>query len=233
MLYGQTNATLSTLARQPEGYPFGSIVRYVTEESGAPWLLISAMAEHTSNAKADPRASLLVSATSPAGTDPLASARATLIGTMLECTPTAQLRKEFLRRNPGAQMYVDYPDFSWWRLEPISIRYVGGFGQMSWVDAEEFSVATPDPIAPHTDAICSHMNMDHSETHRLLLNYTLGRTDVLSATMSGVDRLGCDFETVCSGGRYPLRLPFVESANSTEEVRAALVAMISVARSAE
>src|SRR5687767_11201360 len=51
--------TLCTLALEPQGYPYGSLVT-VAFDKGNPIFLISRLAEHTKNLERDPRASLLV-----------------------------------------------------------------------------------------------------------------------------------------------------------------------------
>ena len=50
---------LSTLSRKHSGWPFGSVMPYALDDSGRPLFLISAMAMHTQNLQAEPRASLL------------------------------------------------------------------------------------------------------------------------------------------------------------------------------
>ena len=133
-----SRGSLSTLAADPEGYPYGSVASYALDERGDPLFFVSLMAEHTQNAIRDPRASLLVTEPVPEGADPLASGRATLLGQLIAggrrliatvsatgtSTPT-----------PTAAYYIDFGDFVFYRLEVESIRYVGGYGRMSWVDA--------------------------------------------------------------------------------------------------
>ena len=134
---------LSTIARDPAGYPFGSLVTYALDARGAPVFLISRLAEHTANALEDPRASLLVAEPAPAGEDPLAFGRVTLIGDLRRIDDAGgdldDVRSRFLAAHDAASMYVDFPDFGFFRLHVQSVRYVGGFGRMSWVDVEEFA----------------------------------------------------------------------------------------------
>lgn len=136
-------ATLCTLARDPAGYPFGSMVSYALDAWGAPLLLISRLAEHTANALADPRASLLVAEPAPPGEDPLAYGRVTLLGRLTEterdATDAHAVREAFIAAHPAAELYVDFADFAFFRLAIEGVRYVGGFGKMSWVEAAEFS----------------------------------------------------------------------------------------------
>ena len=73
-------ATLATLAVDPPGFPFGSIVSYAIGDVGDPLFFISELAEHTRNLRADSRASLLATERPHAGIDPLSLGRVTLIG---------------------------------------------------------------------------------------------------------------------------------------------------------
>src|SRR6187551_2051286 len=82
MVHGERRGSLSTVAADPVGYPFGSVVSFGLADDGDPLLFVSLMAEHTQNARRDPRASLLVSEPVPEGADPLASGRVTLLGTI-------------------------------------------------------------------------------------------------------------------------------------------------------
>ncbi|HEY8089401.1 MAG TPA: pyridoxamine 5'-phosphate oxidase family protein, partial [Polyangiaceae bacterium] len=74
------SATLSTLSREPAGYPYGSLVTVAFDAAGRPLLLLSTLAEHTQNLAARAEASILV--TEPLGqhSQPLALGRVTLIG---------------------------------------------------------------------------------------------------------------------------------------------------------
>ena len=138
------NGTLSTIARDPAGYPFGSHVLCAVDGRGRPVMSLSDLAEHTRNVAEDARASLLVTESPPAGADPLSAARLTLIGDLVrlddpDVGPALDL---YADAHPGAS-YVRFPDFSVYRLEVAAVRFVGGFGTMSWVDADSYAVAEP------------------------------------------------------------------------------------------
>ena len=82
MMYLGRIGSLSTLSRKQPGFPFGSVMPYGLDDRGRPIFLISTMAMHTQNLRADPRASLLVTRDDASG-DPLGAARVTLIGNVL------------------------------------------------------------------------------------------------------------------------------------------------------
>jgi putative heme iron utilization protein len=234
LVASQTRATLSTIALMPAGTPFGSVVTYGLDDLGRPTFFVSKMAEHTRNLGADPRASLLVVETTPPGADPLASGRVTLLGVVAEVNDTderAAARAGYLAANPAA-FYVDYGDFRCMRLTVTHIRYVGGFGRMSWVDAKVYSTARPDPLRSDAAGIVGHMNADHAGALVTLCHHDAGRNDVVSASMTAVDRYG--FELIADVGEGHLeamRIGFRTPQITTEGVRRELIAMLHAARS--
>jgi heme oxygenase (biliverdin-IX-beta and delta-forming) len=129
------------LSRRP-GHPFASLMPYAADGLGRPLLLISGLAVHTRNLEADPRASLLVADAGP-GADPLAAERVTLLGDArrLAAGEVADARTLYLARHPDAATWVDFGDFTFWRLEVDEVYMVGGFGVMGWVTAEAYAAA--------------------------------------------------------------------------------------------
>jgi heme iron utilization protein len=223
---------LSTLAVDPAGYPYGSVATFGLDGQGNPIFFVSLMAEHTQNALRDPRASLLVTEPVPDGADPLASGRATLMGRLsrVEGADRPEAQERYLAANPAAEYYIGFADFVFLRLDVTSIRYVGGYGRMSWVDAGAYAAAEPDPLAPAAAGIIGHMNADHADAQVLYCRYLAGYEDTTAATMSAVDRYG--FEMIAEGpaGRTAVRLGFPAPCTTGEEVRKAMVAMVGEAR---
>jgi hypothetical protein len=190
------------------------------------------MAEHTQNAMRDPRASLLVTEPVPDGADPLASGRATLLGLLSPVADHDRLtaRDRYLEANPTAAYYIDFGDFVFYRLDVRRIRYVGGYGRMSWVDAAAYAEAEPDPLAAAAAGIIEHMNADHAEAQVLFCRHLAECPDTTGAVMSGVDRYGFEMIAVSPAGRAAVRLGFPEECTTSEQVRQAMVAMVSDAR---
>ena len=234
LVAGATRGALSTIAADPPGFPYGSVASYGLDDRGNPVLFVSLMAEHTQNAMRDPRASLLVTEPVPDGADPLASGRVTLIGVLSPVTdddrPTA--RDRYLAANPTSAYYIDFGDFTFYRLDVQSIRYVGGYGRMSWVDPALYAEAEPDPLAGIAAGIIEHMNADHAEAQVLFCQHLLGRPDTTAATMSGVDRYGCEMIAVGPSGRAAVRLGFPHEVTTGTQVRQVMVAMVNNARAA-
>jgi hypothetical protein len=59
----------------------------------------------------------------------------------------AGARERYLARHENSRYWVDFPDFSFFRLQPIDLYYVGGFGVMGWVEARDYEHAAPDPLS--------------------------------------------------------------------------------------
>lgn len=183
-----TDGTLSTVALDPPGYPFGSIVTFALDGAGAPLILMSAMAEHARNLDADTRASLLVAA-SGEGAGRLAVARATLVGSVQPVADDAQAAAtaRYLEVHPGA-FWARFGDFAVRRLAVEAIRYVRGFGEMSWVEPAAYASAEADPLAAAEPGIVAHMNDDHADALVAMVDAYLE----VDAAVRGVTMLACD-----------------------------------------
>lgn len=220
-----TTGALCTIAKDPEGFPYGSFVTFALDE-GAPVFLISELAEHTKNLRADARASLL--AAESGQDDPLANGRVTLVGRceiLGEGVERDAARSAYLEALPNAAYYADYKDFSFWKLRVESLRYIGGYGRMSWVSKEDWFAGLPDPIAPHALAIIDHMNADHASTMAEYCRAFSKAKETTAATMSSVDRYGFEMSAETAKGPRPIRLAFPQPIETTEDARREMVAL--------
>ena len=223
-----STGTLCTLASEPEGYPYGSLVT-VAFESGNPIFLISGLAEHTKNLERDSRASLMVAETG--GPDPLANGRVTLLG---PCTRIEDdggtARTAFLAAHPNSAYYADFRDFGFWKLDVHHIRYIGGYGRMSWISKADWCAAEPDPLAPSAADMIAHMNADHADAMVLYCKAFSKATRIGSASMTAIDRYGFEMSAKTTEGPRPVRLAFSKPVGTPQEARAALIAMLQDAR---
>jgi putative heme iron utilization protein len=205
--------------------PFG------LDDHGRPIFLISTMAMHTQNLQADPRASLLVTQEDTEG-EPLGASRVTLVGNVLPSPSTelAEARKLYLERHANSKYWVDFEDFSFYRMDVIDVYYVGGFGVMGWVSASDYQRSQPDPLADSTSEIIQHMNADHKDA-LVLLARTFGRIESTEAMMTAVDRLGFHVRLKTSDGMRGARIAFLREVRDATETRMVLVEMVRQARS--
>jgi putative heme iron utilization protein len=225
-----TVATLSTVSRKHAGFPFGSLMPYALDAQGRAIFLISNMAMHTQNLKADPRTSLFVTLGTEGG-DPLGAARATLIGnaTAVPETEVATVREIYLAAHENSRYWVDFADFGFYRLEPMDIYYVGGFGVMGWVEAQAYEAAEPDPLTKAAASIIEHMNADHVEAMILLAKSHAG-LEATEAAMTSVDRLGFALRLKTAEGMKGARINFSREVRTALETREVLVEMVRQAR---
>jgi heme iron utilization protein len=184
---------------------------------------------HTQNLKGDRKASLFLSQFAEG--DPLGAARATVVGDVEPVAPgdIASVRELYLLRHPGSRSWVDFDDFAFYRMEPADVYYVGGFGVMGWVSAEDYGQAHPDPLAEAAPGILSHMNADHVPAMVLLARTHLGH-EPSEAAMTSVDRLGFFLRLKTAEGMKGGRINFPREVATAMETRKALVEMV---RSAE
>ena len=222
-------ATLCTMSIEPAGYPYGSFVTYAIYE-GNPIFLISGLAEHTKNLDKDSKASLLIAEAGEG--NPLALGRVTLMG---DCKRLPEEHREkvrdiFLSKNPDSKFYIDFKDFYFYRLEVSEVRYIGGFGRMSWITDEQWFRAEPDPMVPFSSDIIEHMNDDHADSMVLYCKAMSKATDTVSATMTQIDRYGFEMSANTSEGPRPIRLAFSNEVSTADEARKELVSLVKKAR---
>lgn len=215
---------LATHAAHHEGFPYSSLVQFATAENGDPLFLVSELAEHTQNLREDGRASLLIWQ-GRRGVDPLAAPRVTLFG-VVELDPDPEKLELYLTRHPQARQYVGFMDFKLWRLEVERARYVGGFGAMSWLTAEAYRAAQPDPVEKLADGIISHMNEDHADALIQIVQHKLNRT-VESALMVDCDGAGY---LVRLDGKETKRISFSRRLQTSDEIRREFIAQVKEAR---
>lgn len=127
------SADRAVLATALGGWPYASLVLPAADADGAPLLLLSDLAEHAKNLKADPRCSLLFDGTQGL-TDPLTGLRVTVMG---EARPTADkdLLAGYVTRHPSAGLYAGFGDFRLYRMAVARAHVVAGFGRIYWLDA--------------------------------------------------------------------------------------------------
>jgi heme iron utilization protein len=231
LIYLGRIGSLSTLSRKQAGFPFGSVMPYGLDDQGRPVFLISTMAMHTQNLQADPRASLLITQEAADG-EPLGASRVTLIGNVL-LTPEAEVaeaRKLYLERHANSKYWVDFEDFSFYRMHVVDVYYVGGFGVMGWVSATDYERSQPDPLADSMAEIIQHMNADHADA-LVLLARKFARIESTEAAMTAVDRLGFHVRLKTPDGMRGARIAFLREVSNPAETRRVLVEMVQEARS--
>ncbi len=219
LLLSRTNAVLSTLSKKLDGYPFGSLCPFCLDGDGQPVVLISTIAEHTRNLKADPRASLIVTERSDG--DVQAGGRVTLVGDFARVDEPGRTAERYYRYFPEARGYHATHDFAFYRMAVRKVRYIGGFGAIHWLEPATLLPANPF-TAEQESSMVNHMNEDHVEAMRTYCrNAGMVLADDQSPAMAGVDGDGFDLKV----GERVVRFSFEQAVDSPMGVRQALVAM--------
>jgi putative heme iron utilization protein len=224
---------LSTMSKKLAGFPFGSLMPFALDSQGRAIFLISNMAMHTQNLREDGRCSLFVMQAAADG-DPLGAARATLVGNaaVVPDDEKAEAREIYLAQHANASYWVDFADFHFFRLTPVDMYYVGGFGVMGWVEAQDFAGAKADPLAEAAAGIMTHMNADHVESMVTLAKAYAG-IEGSEAAMTSVDRLGFTLRLKTAEGMKGPRINFTREVGNAQETRMVLVEMVKAARAKE
>ncbi|MGH6866631.1 MAG: HugZ family protein [Methyloceanibacter sp.] len=208
-----------------DGYPYASLITLATDPAGAPVFLISALALHTRNLVNDPRASILIDGTD-ATADPLQGARVTLVG-RAEKIGRDGAKARFLARHPEAAVYVDFPDFSYWRLALEGVHYIGGFGRI--VDLAPGDLLVPlegaDGLIEAEPGIVVHMNEDHADALELYAR-AFASGEAGPWRMTGIDPEGCDIALAGEARR----IVFDSRVTTPGEARKELVRLANEAR---
>ena len=143
------------------GFPFASRVLLGTDIDGVPVILVSGLSTHTRALDADRRASLLTG--EPGKGDPLAYPRLTTqcLAELVERDSVihARIRSRFLNRHAKAKLYIDFPDFRFFRLVPQSASLNGGFGRAYLLDGDDLTIRSPgnENVAAQADAIVQEL----------------------------------------------------------------------------
>lgn len=221
---------LSTIDRE-DGTPYGSIVELLPLEDGDFVFFISGMAAHTKNIRKDPRVSLLIAEGFGQGYA-LALSRATFLGEAKRVEDGLALyREKYIEVHPESAFYIDFPDFAFYKLHVNRVRYIGGFGRMSWVPGEEYHMSYPDPLWKHANGIITHMNEDHKHN---MISYVKAfekiEDDITEIEMNVVDRFGFEMRAVVGGKGRTIRMSFSEEVRDAGQVRKEMVALAQKAR---
>jgi heme iron utilization protein len=228
LLRRRREGALATLLRS-SGAPYCSLVNLASHPDGSPILLISRLAVHTKNVLADPRVSLMLDERSEG--DPLEGARIMLLGTAIEAdtADVPLLRQRYLNAHPAAAGYIDFKDFSLFKVETRGAHLVAGFGRIVDLVPSQYliSLSGADALVAAEQSAVDHMNADHLDTMNLYATRLLGAADA-PWRCAGVDPDGIDLQA----GKSTLRLDFPNRIETPAALRDMLKRMADMARSA-
>lgn len=219
-------AALATVAGEPAGWPYASLVLVACTQDASPVMLLSDLADHSRNIAGDDRVSLLFDGTAGLD-DPLTGARVSLQGRAHRLDgkePDDPLLRRYLARHPDAENYAGFADFRFYEVAPERAHLVAGFGRIHWVEAADlrFDAGPSAQLAAAEPDIVAHMNADHADA---LQRYAASvRPDAGDGwAMTGIDPEGLDLRR---DGQF-LRINFE---NRVDDAAAARDILIQLAR---
>jgi len=206
-------ATLATVAGRGKGgaggpWPYASLVLTACGHDASPLLLVSDLADHTRNLRADPRVSLLFDGTAGLK-EPLTGPRLSLQGEARASDDPALLAR-YLRRHPSAEAYAGFRDFHLFRVRPVRAHLVAGFGRIEWLEAADLlfdAGPAAELIAAEAD-IVEDMNTGHADALDLIASRLLGRQGP-NWRMTGIDPEGMDLRRGGTLARLDFPAPVV------------------------
>jgi hypothetical protein len=209
------------------GDPYCSLVNVASHPDGSPLLLISRLAVHTRNLLGDARVSLMLD--ERAEGDPLEGARIMLAGRAEQAAgPDLEIaRRRYLNAHPSAEAFVDFADFSFFRIRPSGTHLVAGFGRIVDLKPEQFltDVSGAGALLEAEQGAIEHMNADHRDATNLYATRLLGAS-AADWRCTGCDPDGIDLQA----GGNTLRLDFPERVTGPGELRKMLVRLAEEAR---
>jgi putative heme iron utilization protein len=207
--------------------PYCSLVNLASHADGSPILLISRLAVHTKNILADSRVSLMLDERGQG--DPLEGARIMLMGRAEEVgvSDLAAVRRRYLNAHPSAEAFVDFKDFSFFRIRPSGTHLVAGFGRILDLKPEQFLIDISDAgaLLEAEQGAVDHMNADHRDALNLYATRLLGE-EAADWRCTGCDPCGIDLQA----GTKVLRLDFPERVTGPGQLRGMLVKLADEAR---
>ena len=223
LMRGLDRATLSTGMAGDSGWPYGSLVVAAVDQDASPLMLLSDLAEHTTNLKADPRVCLLFDGTAGLA-EPLTGARASVLG-RAEKIDDERMAERYLRRHPSARMFAGFGDFNLYRVTVERAHIVAGFGKIHWADAPDILSERAPALEEAEAGIVAHMNEDHADANQLYASVLLGREGT-GWELTGCDTEGCDLRLEGAVARLDYDTPV----QNADETRKALVGLVKRAR---
>ena len=131
------NNKVASLSTNYKNTPFGSIIPYILDKKGRPVIFVSNMALHTKNINADSRCSIMMHKIDR--NNVFNTSRITFVGRMVKLEGDQdELRKAYLEKYKEAEDFIDFEDFSFYRLEIEKIYYISGFGDIQWIKVDDY-----------------------------------------------------------------------------------------------
>ena len=174
---------IKTQMNQPFAYSTFTLAAFDYDLS--PILLLSDLSEHTKNIREKKSASLMLCEERrlykffpkfdnkfSSYEDPMSRPRVTLIG-KLKKTRDPNHKKRFISRHPASNLYANFADMNFYKMDIKSAHLIGGFAQVKWFTSEEILCKNFSNFKESEENIISHMNSCHKASIKMYINHLM------------------------------------------------------------
>ncbi|MEZ4741770.1 MAG: pyridoxamine 5'-phosphate oxidase family protein [Bdellovibrionota bacterium] len=131
------HAILASNSQKMDGYPFSSLIPFYINEAGIVTTLISHLAEHSKNLKANSKCSFFIF---EKNADNFQNTwRFALVGKASFLPKTDSISDDmqgYMQKYPDHKRYFEELNFGFFSIQAEQYRIIEGFGKAYWVDAK-------------------------------------------------------------------------------------------------
>ncbi|MCB0346784.1 MAG: DUF2470 domain-containing protein [Bdellovibrionales bacterium] len=225
-------ATLCSHSKVHQDYPFGSLVQYDVTEQGEPIIYVSRIAQHYKNLLEKPHASIFVSDPN-AGSAPLSCPRITVMAefSLVDDAAKGETEAKYVKRFPASVDHRVAHDFVFFKGCIKHVRWIGGFGDIAWIGAEEFCAEPRDEVAYNSASMIEHMNEDHQDA---LGQYVQAFSDEelrgAALRLAAVSASGFSVRLLRGASAKEVWVPFEPSLSGPDQARTAFINLLKTIR---
>ena len=164
LLRTSNEGVLTTISDKFEGYPFGSFITYITDRDRSVIIFASNLAEHTTNIKKNSKSCFTIFSIKD-HENKQDNPRMSLLGDFIkvEDSRREELKQKLKKHLPESDLYLELPDFNFYKMSVTNVRWIGGFGKIGWLNNDSWLKKDLEWI-PAEKEIIEHMNQDHSKS---------------------------------------------------------------------
>ena len=185
----------------------------------SPILLLSDLSEHTKNIQKKNSVSLMLCEEKKlykffpkfdnkfsSYEDPMSRPRVTLIG-KLKKTKDSNDRRRFISRHPASNLYANFKDMNFYKMDVKSAHLIGGFAQVKWFTSEDILCKNVSNFKNSEEDIINHMNLSHKTSIKIYIK-NLMQNEIPSTqrkgdwNITGIDPDGFDLRKKKMTARY-------------------------------
>ena len=170
----------------------------------SPIILISDLSEHTKNILENNSSSLMLceerklynyfpkfNNNYSSYEDPMSRPRVTLIGKFKK-TKNKNHKLRFLNRHPASNLYANFNDMNFYKMEVKSAHLIGGFAHVKWFSGKELLLRGIQNFEAYEQEIISHMNSCHKKSIELYVKNLMKDQIKSSENKGNWDMIGID-----------------------------------------